>query len=421
MEIVPLQRQLIVISGPDAGRVFSLEDGQTIVIGRGQASNTQINDPRMSRIHCQVQADGGKTWLLDNGSSSGTLVGGEKITRHELKPGEVFQVGDTQIRFQLESHQEASTLAGDSIFGRPKPQPAITPLKDLVGTSLAHYRLDAIIAPGESGMIFNAWDTEKNRIAAVKVLTPDFAHQEEQKERFVRAMRTMIDVRHPHLVQLYHAGKSGPYCWAAMELVEGEDLTKVIQRIGIEGMLDWREVYRVAVHVGRALHEAHQRKIIHRNVTPANILRRHKDKVCLLGDLMLAKALEGSLVRQVTQPGQLIGDVPYMSPERTRDQTAVDHRSDIYGLGATLYALLTGRPPFESHSLPELIRMVRQVEPRQPKEYQFSINDRFQDLVLQMIAKRPEDRFQTPAALLRDLERIGRYNNLEADWAEWSA
>jgi serine/threonine protein kinase len=392
-----------------------------IVIGRGQASNTQINDPRMSRIHCQVQVDGGKTWLLDNGSSSGTLVGGEKITRHELKPGEVFQVGDTQIRFQLENHQEASTLAGDSIFGRPKPQPAVMPLKDLVGTPLAHYRLDAIIAPGESGMIFKAWDTEKNRIAAVKVLTPDLSHQEEQKERFVRAMRTMIDVRHPHLVQLYHAGKCGPYCWAAMELVEGEDLTKVIQRIGIEGMLDWREVYRVAVHVGRALHEAHQRKIIHRNVTPANILRRHKDKVCLLGDLMLAKALEGSLARQVTQPGQLIGDVPYLSPERTRDQIAVDHRSDIYGLGATLYALLTGRPPFESHSLPELIRMVRQAEPRQPKEYQLSINDKFQDLVLQMIAKRPEDRFQTPAALLRDLERIGRYNNLEADWAEWSA
>ena len=415
-----MKRQLVVIAGPESGRMFSLDDGQSLVIGRGQASNTQINDPRMSRVHCQVQVDGGKTWLLDNGSSSGTLVGGERITRHELKPGEVFQVGDTQIRFQLETHQEASTLAGDTAFGRPKPQPAIAPLKDLVGTSLAHYWLDAIIAAGESGMIFKAFDTDKNRVAAVKVLTPDPSHEEEQKERFVRAMRTMIDVRNPHIVQLYNAGKSGPYCWAAMEFVEGEDLTKVIQRIGIEGMLDWREAYRVAVHVGRALHEAHQHKIIHRNVTPANILRRHKDKVCLLGDLMLAKALEGSLARQVTQPGQLIGDVPYMSPERTRDQMGVDHRSDIYGLGATLYALLTGRPPFESHSLPELIRQVRQQEPRKPREFQLSVNDKFEDMVLQMIAKRPEDRFQTPAALLRDLERIGRYNNLEADWAEWA-
>ena len=101
-----MQRQLVVIAGPEAGRIFSLDDGQTLVIGRGQASNTQINDPRMSRVHCQIQVDSGKTWLMDNGSSSGTIVAGTRITRHELTAGEVFQVGDTQIRFQLDSHQE---------------------------------------------------------------------------------------------------------------------------------------------------------------------------------------------------------------------------------------------------------------------------------------------------------------------------
>jgi serine/threonine protein kinase len=135
---------------------------------------------------------------------------------------------------------------------------------------------------------------------------------------------------------------------------------------------------------------------------------------------MLAKALEGTLARQVTQPGQLMGDVPYMSPERTRDPQGVDHRSDIYGLGATLYALLTGRPPFESDSLPELIHQVRQAEPEKPKEFQLSINDLFQDVVLKMIAKRAAERFQTPAEMLRELQRIGRYNNLEADWSGWS-
>jgi serine/threonine protein kinase len=410
-----MKRQLVLISGPETGRVFSLDDGQTIVIGRGKASDTQINDPRMSRVHCQVQVDGGKTLLMDNGSSSGTLVAAQKITRHELQPGDVFVVGDTQLRYQLDSHQESNTVVGDQAFGRPKPQPDVAPLRNLVGKSLSHFRLDAIIAAGESGMIFKAHDTERDRVVAVKVLTPDPTHQEEQKDRFVRAMNTMIDVRNPHLIELYSAGKNGPYCWAAMEFVDGEDLTKVIQRIGIEGMLDWREVFRVAVHIGRALHEAHQRKIIHRNVTPANILRRHNDKACLLGDLMLAKALEGTLARQVTQPGQIIGDVPYMSPERTRGPQGIDHRSDLYGLGATLYALLTGQAPFENTSLPELIRMVRQDEPTDPKEHQLSINDRFKDVVMQLLAKRPEDRFETPADLLKELERIGTFNNLEAD------
>ena len=228
-------------------------------------------------------------------------------------------------------------------------------------------------------------------------------------------MKTMLDVRHPNIVQLRAAGKTGPYCWAAMEYVDGENLADVIDRIGIEGMLDWREAWRAAVHVSRGLEEANRRGIIHRNLTPTNILRRHKDKVCLVGDLMLAKALEGTLATQVTKPGQLIGDVPYMAPERTREGAGVDGRSDIYGLGATLYALLTGRPPFVSDSLPELVRMVREAEPQRPREFQMSINELFEDAVLRLIAKDPEERFQSPTHLLQELERIGTYSNLQLE------
>lgn len=405
-----MSRQLIVIAGPDVGKTFPLADGQTLVIGRGQASHTQLADPATSRVHCRVQVDGLKTVLMDAGGTSGTLVKGNKITQHELQPGDVFQIGDTQMRFQLDSVHEQSTIGGAQAFGRPKPQPDVTPLKDLVGQSLAHYRLDKILAMGNSGMVFRATDTQKNRPAAVKVLSPDATSDEEQKERFIRAMKTMLPIRQENLVELYNAGKQGPYLWAAMEYVEGESLTQVIDRIGVAGMLDWRDAYRVAVHIGRALAEAHQHKIIHRNVTPQNILRRKSDKMTKLGDLMLAKALEGALAKQVTQPGQLIGDVPYMSPERTRAQATVDGRSDLYGLGATVYALLVGHPPFVSDSLPDLIKMVREQAPVKPKTAQLSIPDLFQDAVLKLLAKSPDDRFQTPQQLLADLERIGKYN-----------
>ncbi|MBC8872545.1 MAG: protein kinase [Planctomycetes bacterium] len=415
-----MQCQLVIVAGPEKGRTFPIEDGQTLAIGRGQASDTQINDPRMSRVHCRVQMDGGKVILLDAGSSSGTFVAGEKTVQHELKPGEMFQVGDTRIRYQFESTHEPTTLGGEQLLGRPKPQPKVPPLKDLVGQSLHNYRLDEIITAGTSGMVFKAYDTENDRVAAVKVLTPDFTNSEEQKERFVRGMKTMLPIRHSNIVQLYHAGKKGPYCYAAMEYVDGESLTQVIDRMGFAGMLDWREVWRVAVHIGRALAEAYDQKIIHRNVTPTNILRRHKDKACLLGDLMLAKALEGTLAKQVTQPGQIVGDVPYMSPERTRGSEGVDCRSDIYGLGATVYALLTGKPPFESKSLPELIRLVREAAPVKPREHQLSINEMFQDhVVMRALEKDPRDRHQTPAELLRDLDRVGKFNSLDADWSEW--
>ena len=411
---------LVIIGGPDRGRSFQIEEGQTLVIGRSQTSDTQINDPRVSRVHCRVVVDGGTITLLDNDSAGGTFMNGNKVSRQELDTGDTFSVGDTTMRYQLDANipDDQPTIAPVAA-ATPAPQ-AAPQLADLVGETFAHYRLDKILAKGNTGMIFKAQDTEQDRVVAVKVLTPDANHSDEQRDRFVRAMKTMLPIKHDHLVSLYHAGKTGPFCWAAMQYIDGESLTELISRMGIEGMLDWRETWRIGVQIGRALDAAYEQKIIHRNVTPTNIMRRHADRACLLADLMLAKALEGNFSQQITAPGQLIGEVPYMAPERTRDADPVDTRSDIYGLGATLYALMAGRPPFESSSLPELVRMVREDDPTPPKEFQLSINEKFQDAVARMLAKKPSDRYQTPTELLRDLERIGRFNNLEADWTGWS-
>lgn len=402
-----MNETLIVIDGPDQGRTYTLQTGAATSIGRGQASENRIDDPRISRVHCRIEYRNGKPYLVDAKSTGGTFVGSAKITEHALMPGDVFQIGDTKLRYSMGAGENETTL------GAHAPMPAKTPrMKDLIGEMLVDFELEEIIAAGRSGVVFRATDTKNDRKAAVKVLTPDFASGDEQKERFVRAMKTMLPIKHPNIVRLYNAGKKGPFCWAAMEFVEGESLTGVIERIGVQGMLDWREVFCVAVQIGRALHEANEHKIMHRNVTPANILRRSEDKVCLLGDLMLAKGLEGTLAKQVTQPGQLIGDLPYMSPERTQPDADPDGRSDLYGLGATLYALLTGRPPAEGSSMPALVAKVRGEVPPSPKTYQLSINDKFADVVMQLLEKRPEDRYQSPAAMIKDLERIRTFNNL---------
>jgi serine/threonine protein kinase len=98
-----------------------------------------------------------------------------------------------------------------------------------------------------------------------------------------------------------------------------------------------------------------------------------------------------------------------MAPERTRPSDPIDTRSDIYGLGATVYGLLTGRPPFEGSSMPDLITKIRQAEPVKPKKYQLSVPDIFEGAVLTMLAKRPEDRYQSPSELLAELERIAKF------------
>jgi serine/threonine-protein kinase len=128
---------------------------------------------------------------------------------------------------------------------------------------------------------------------------------------------------------------------------------------------------------------------------------------------MLAKALEGPMAKQITRPGQILGDVRYMSPERTRGVTELDARADLYGLGATLYALLTGHPPFEGETLVEQIAKIRQNEPVKPTKYQMSVPSAFEGLVLKLLAKKPEERYQTATEMLKELERIGKFNGVK--------
>src|ERR1051326_655172 len=346
--------QFHVIAGPDAGKTYTVHAGNEMVLGRGQHVYYRLNDPRVSRSHCQVLLEGDQVSIVCLGGSGGTSVNGKPVKKQQLKLGDVVQVGDTQLRLQMGDFPLPEALAGmQTTAGDPKPPPDPERLETLSGTTLARFDIGPVIGKGTTSMVFCANDTEHDRAVALKVLLPEFTKNEEDLQRFVRAMKTMMPLHHPNLVRLHGAGRTGPYCWVAMEYIAGENLMQLIDRMGVVGMLDWKNAFKIAVQVARALEYAHGQSIIHRNVTPTNILRDATTKDVKLGDLMLAKALEGSFAQPITRPGELVGDVAYMSPERTRGTEDIDHRSDLYGLGATVYALLTGHAPFEGKSLVE--------------------------------------------------------------------
>ncbi|MBY0233007.1 MAG: protein kinase [Gemmataceae bacterium] len=403
--------ELHVIAGPDKGRTFVLNTGAGLMLGRSAQAQYQLNDPRVSRNHCAVVLEEGVASVVCNGGSGGTMVNGQKAEKQKLKPGDVVQVGDTQLRLVL-GDAGAGVAEAQSAGAKAAPAKKADNLEALVGGTISHYALNLVIGTGRSSVVFHATDTKDDKPVALKVLQPEFSSDPEEMERFVRAVKTMLPIRHANLVTLCAAGKTGPHCWVAMEYVAGENLTQVIGRIGVAGMLDWRHAFKAAVHIGRALEHVHALEIIHRNVTPTNILLEATTKTAKLGDLMLAKALEGVLAKQVTRPGEIIGDVEYMSPERTRGTEGIDGRSDLYGLGATLYGLLTGRPPLQGTTLVEKITRIRTAEPEKPKKYQMSIPDRFQDVVLKLLAKRPEDRYQSAADMLKELSWIGKLNGM---------
>ena len=136
------------------------------------------------------------------------------------------------------------------------------------------------------------------------------------------------------------------------------------------------------------------------------------DRAAKLGDLMLAKAIEGNMAQQITRSNEVLGDLRYMSPEQTFGPERLDARSDLYSLGAMLYALLTGKPPFEGDNIIETITRIRQAPLVVPKKYQMSIPDAFQSIVLRLLAKRSEDRYPSADAMLQELERVSRYNGV---------
>lgn len=396
-------------SGPSAGMHFELPAGKPFIVGRGSSSDTKLDDARMSREHCSLTVEwDGAILVRDLGSSGGTFINERRIESDTIWKGFEFSAGESTA--VILSEEEVVELRKPS-----KPSVNRTDAASLLGKRFAGYELEALVGKGATGVIFKASHVDTGRVVAVKVLHPSFAANENDKLRFVRAMKTMMPIKHPHVIRLYDAGRRGPFCWYAMQYIDGDSLATVIEKIGIDGMLGWKEVWRIAMHITTALKAAYTDQIVHRNLTPTNIIRRTKDKTSFLADLMLSKALDVTIMTQITRPGQLIGDLAYMSPEQTVENGKVDSRSDMYGLGATCYALLTGQPPASGETLPEILDNIRNTEPLPPREFQLAVDDLFQGLIMKLLEKDPTKRFGNPELLLMELERVGRYKNLKIE------
>jgi eukaryotic-like serine/threonine-protein kinase len=286
-------------------------------------------------------------------------------------------------------------------------------LADLVGKTITHYTIGKMIATGNSGAVFRAKDTTKpGRAVAFQALRPELSGGDDDKERFAKVMMTVRGIKHPYLVRVYSAGKNGPYRWIAMKYIDGVSLSDKLRNTGVAGKLDWRTTYFIAVSLASGLAEIHKHNLLHRNLKPANIMYRNADRKTLIGDWSRARPLHGARVEPLPWPGQLVADLTYLSPEQTQPGTVEDVRCDIYGLGAILYTLLAGRPPFEAGTNDKMIEKIRGEDPVRPKEAQLAIPEAVEGMVLRMLSKRLDMRFQSANEVLKELERISKTHQL---------
>lgn len=402
-----MARQLLVIAGPDKDRAYPIGDTDMLLVGSSHMhADICLHDPSVSRSHFEVQADGEMIVVTDLDTTGGTFVNGTKITRQEVRPGDIIAAGATQFRLKL---GEIARATGEA---HPETEPSYgvgtTPaerLATLAGTTLGHFDLKELLAKGHVGVAYKARDKKINHDVALKVLSPEFAKTDAERQRYISALKQVLAFKHPNLVALLGTGKTGPYYWISSEYVEGESVAATINR----GMpVDWKHALRVGIHAGRALEFAHQNRIVHGNVTPQNLLVKAADRTIKLNDLVLVPALQGSHLRQSTLQAKMLAELAYLSPEQTHGASHCDARSDLYSLGAVMYALVAGRPPFRGAAPPDVIKKIRKSEAAPLTEFQSSIPEHLNKAVLKLLAKEPAERYQEAKELLPDLERVAR-------------
>jgi class 3 adenylate cyclase len=255
------------------------------------------------------------------------------------------------------------------------------------------------------GVVFRAEDPADGAIVAIKVLRPEIADSDNSRRRFVKEARLLAALDSPFVTRLIEANTDGPYCYIAMEYVEGQSLGSLLRT---SGRLDETKALEYIADAARGLAAAHAVRIVHRDIKPDNLL------ICTspgpvprlkVTDFGLARPMLQAISLDVTRPGSIVGTPLYMAPEQFGSEP-VDPRADVYSLGSTLFHMLVGNPPFPLLSLPALARAVSNDPPPLVDRLNPAISSLTAGLVARCLAKSPADRPADAGAFLRAVETI---------------
>jgi eukaryotic-like serine/threonine-protein kinase len=259
------------------------------------------------------------------------------------------------------------------------------------------YALGARLGAGGMGQVYRARDRVLERTVAVKVLIAASTEDLELVARFGREARAAAALNHPNIVAVFDSGADGDLHYLVMEYVEGQSLAELLRRVG---MLEPGRVADVGRQVCQALAAAHAAGLVHRDITPGNVLVDPAGLV-KVADFGIAK-----LAAATTMTGdKVLGTAAYLAPEQAQGRP-VDGRSDLYSLGCVLYALLTGAPPFAGDSPVAMAARHVTEQPTPLSHHNPRVSPALEAVVLTALAKEPADRYQSAAAMAQDLERI---------------
>ncbi len=276
----------------------------------------------------------------------------------------------------------------------------------LVGRSLSHYRVVEEIGAGGMGVVYQARDERLERDVAVKVLPPDTLTDGVARKRFRKEALSLSRLNHPNIGMVFDFDSQDGVDFIVMELIPGITLGERLR----EGALPESEVAQIGEQLAEGLSAAHAQGVIHRDLKPANVRITPEGRVKLL-DFGLAQAARQSSetvsTESMTATGQVMGTVPYMSPEQLRGER-VDARSDLFSLGSVLYEMATGLRPFPQESQPRVISAILSEAPPAPRRVRGELTPELERVVLKCLEKERERRYGSAAELATDLRRLAQ-------------
>jgi len=259
------------------------------------------------------------------------------------------------------------------------------------------YEIQEVLGRGGMGVVYKAWDSRLKRLVAIKMLPPGAYASSNQLERFLREAEVMASLRHANIVQFYDAGHQEGKPYFAMEYVEGGNLFKRLSRTAQSG----RQAAGLVAAICDGVQAAHEEGIIHRDLKPANILLT-SDGAPKISDFGLALSVRQDV--KLTLSGISLGTPSYMPPEQVRGRrNLLIATVDVYALGAILYEMLTGRPPFRADSGAETAQQVMTQDPVPPSRLNSDVPCDLENICLKCLRKEPQQRYPSASALADDL------------------
>lgn len=506
---------LTVIKGDDEGKVFSLAEGETKIIGRGSASGVLLTEAGVSRNHSKVRVANGVCLIQDAGSRNGTTVNGRKITGEvRLADDDVIDLGNTRIGVKIQAipppkpppkpaparvppaspppaaraevvqappsrppqaklspvrpmpspgtrlkveETEDSVKTVDSpprasappvapsapgavssapgparpvaAAGAPRvaakappaakvPGPASPPHQgapgqplDLLGEVVGGCRVDDLLGGDEISHLYVATQVSMERQVSLKVLNPSMTKDSQAVERFLMGARAGGRLSHPNIVQVYDAGTDHGVYFIALEYTGGKSVREMMDELAPGQAMRLRTAVEIVEQIAGALDYIHSQSVLHRHVSPANIVVTEHG-IAKLANLGFARGLAESGLSAALSPAERIAEVQFVAPELLADPRAASPASDIYSLGAVLYLTTSGQKPFRGTGESDLVEKVRAGIRLPVTDVRNDLPEDLPGIIESAMAVKPADRIARAAemqsALLKVRERLRR-------------